>query len=54
MRAIWCHHMKVRVLQTLHLISKYIYFFFNESCSLKLLPKITDSESFFLKALELN
>ena len=31
-----------------------IFFFFNESCSLKLLPKITDSEFFFLKALELN
>ena len=31
-----------------------IYFFFNESCSLKFLPKITDSEFFFLKALELN
>ena len=27
MRAIWCHHMKVQVLQTLHLISKYIFFF---------------------------
>ena len=26
MRAIWCHHLKVRVLQTLHLISKYIFF----------------------------